>query len=53
MTAAQPAIHTGPWASVTARRLLEEAVAQKASDLHITVGVPPVLRIDGEIITMP
>lgn len=30
--------------------LLEEAVRRKASDLHITVGVPPILRIDGGLI---
>ncbi len=30
--------------------LLREAVARKASDLHITVGIPPVLRIDGNLV---
>jgi twitching motility protein PilT len=30
--------------------LLREAVARKASDLHITVGIPPVLRIDGDLV---
>lgn len=29
--------------------LLEEAVARQASDLHITVGVPPMLRIRGQL----
>jgi len=29
--------------------LLEEAVKSKASDLHITVGVPPVLRVNGKL----
>lgn len=29
--------------------LLREAVARQASDLHITVGVPPVLRINGQL----
>jgi len=30
--------------------LLREAVARKASDLHITVGVPPVFRINGSLV---
>lgn len=30
--------------------LLKIAVEKKASDLHITVGRPPVLRIDGELV---
>lgn len=30
--------------------LLKVAVAQRASDLHLIAGVPPVLRIDGEIV---
>jgi twitching motility protein PilT len=29
--------------------LLEEAVKKKASDLHIQVGLPPILRIDGAL----
>ena len=34
---------------VTLRQLLEEMVARKASDLHITAGVPPEFRVDGAI----
>ena len=30
--------------------LLREAMARRASDIHIKTGVPPVLRIDGELI---
>lgn len=30
--------------------LLEECVKRNASDLHIQVGLPPILRIDGELI---
>ncbi len=30
-------------------KLLETVVARKASDLHITVGQPPVLRLDGRM----
>lgn len=32
------------------QQLLREAVERKASDLHITVGVPPILRINGSLI---
>ncbi|MDD3481158.1 MAG: type IV pilus twitching motility protein PilT [Patescibacteria group bacterium] len=30
-------------------KLLEEVVKQDASDLHLTVGVPPMLRVDGSL----
>ena len=30
--------------------LLQEGVRRKASDLHITVGVAPILRIDGDLV---
>src|SRR3990167_11223693 len=30
--------------------LLEEVIKKKASDLHIQVGLPPMLRIDGSLI---
>src|SRR5690625_3370778 len=30
--------------------LLRETIAKKASDIHLTVGSPPVFRIDGELI---
>jgi twitching motility protein PilT len=30
--------------------LLEEVVKKKASDLHLQVGIPPMLRIDGKLI---
>jgi len=33
------------------RELLEEMTRKKASDLHITAGVPPQLRIDGRIVS--
>ena len=32
---------------------LEIAVAKNASDLHIVVGVPPTIRIDGRLIAIP
>jgi twitching motility protein PilT len=34
---------------LTLRQLLEDMVQRKASDLHLTAGVPPELRIDGSI----
>jgi len=33
-------------------RLLDYAIAQNASDLHITVGVPPTIRIDGKLMAI-
>lgn len=30
--------------------LLQDTIKQKASDLHITVGVPPMMRIDGKLV---
>ena len=33
--------------------LLEETVRQKASDLHIQVGLPPILRVDGVLRPIP
>jgi len=35
---------------VTLRELLEEMCRRNASDLHLTVGTPPQLRIDGRLI---
>ena len=34
------------------RELLEEAVKRNASDLHLVVGNPPSLRIDGRLTAM-
>jgi len=33
--------------------LLEEVVRRKASDLHIQVGLPPMLRVDGSLLALP
>jgi twitching motility protein PilT len=33
--------------------LLEEVIKKKASDLHIQVGLPPMLRVDGSLIAVP
>ncbi len=37
-------------ASVRMKKLLDAAIGQKASDLHISVGVPPVIRVDGKLV---
>ena len=34
----------------TIQQLLEEMVRRGASDLHLTAGVPPILRIDGDLL---
>ena len=36
---------------INLRDLLQEMIDNKASDLHITAGVPPQLRIDGNIVS--
>ena len=36
---------------VNLRDLLQEMIDKGASDLHITAGVPPQLRVDGEIVS--
>lgn len=33
--------------------LLEEVINKKASDLHLQVGLPPMLRIDGALVPVP
>ena len=52
--AAQDAAKTATAATVekTVRieTLLEECIKRKASDLHVQVGLPPVLRIDGSLV---
>ncbi len=35
---------------VTMKHLLEEMVQRNATDLHLTTGAPPMLRIDGELV---
>ena len=35
---------------VTLKQLLEDMVTKRASDLHITAGVPPEMRVDGQIV---
>ena len=33
--------------------LLEEVVRRRASDLHLQVGLPPMLRVDGSLVAIP
>ncbi len=37
---------------VSLRELLEIMIQRGASDLHLTVGVPPVVRVDGKLVKM-
>ena len=46
----QPSVVTSVGQDVRIENLLEECVRLKASDLHIQVGLPPVLRVDGALI---
>ena len=39
-------------ASILIDKLLQTVVNRKASDLHITVGQPPVIRLDGHLIKL-
>jgi twitching motility protein PilT len=39
-----------PQASLRIEILLEEVIKKRASDLHIQVGLPPMLRIDGSLV---
>lgn len=42
-----------PQAQPKIEALLEEVVRKKASDLHLQVGVPPMLRVDGALVPVP
>ena len=37
---------------ISLRELLETLVEKNASDLHLTVGVPPVIRVDGKLVKL-
>ena len=39
-------------ADFTLNELLIEAIEQKASDVHVTVGMPPLMRVNGELVKM-
>ncbi|MGQ9811078.1 MAG: type IV pilus twitching motility protein PilT [bacterium] len=36
---------------VTLRELLDKMVAERASDLHLTAGLPPQFRVDGQLVS--
>src|SRR3546814_16459957 len=61
-TPATPAPSSAPLSSVVAPAggqqlrievLLEDVVKKRASDLHLQVGLPPMLRIDGSLTPVP
>ncbi|MHB8637356.1 MAG: type IV pilus twitching motility protein PilT [Fimbriimonadaceae bacterium] len=33
--------------------VLRDAIERKASDVHLTTGLPPMIRVDGELVPMP
>src|SRR3990172_2791087 len=37
----------------TMKKLLDMAIQRNASDLHLTVGIPPMIRIDGKLANVP
>ena len=39
-------------ASILIDKLLQTVVNREASDLHIAVGQPPVLRVDGHLVRL-
>jgi twitching motility protein PilT len=49
--AGEPAAKPGTRGALTMRDLLEEMVRKKASDLHLTAGLPAQFRIDGVIVS--
>ncbi len=42
-----------PLSAVHIDELLRVAVERKSSDIHLTVGLPPMVRIDGEVVALP
>ncbi len=38
--------------SADVQRLLDYAISQNASDLHVTVGAPPTIRVDGKLLAV-
>lgn len=54
MSLSEPAVHappsTGDWAGVRLRELLDHVIAVGGSDLHLTAGVPPTVRLHGELV---
>ncbi len=46
-------METGQTSQPRIETLLEECVRRKASDLHIQYGIPPILRVDGALVSIP
>jgi twitching motility protein PilT len=42
-----------PIGDVHIDEILRMAIERKASDIHLTVGLPPMIRMDGDIVTLP
>ena len=47
-----PVANNPPMATILIDKLLQTVVNRKASDLHITVGQPPTLRLDGHLVKL-
>lgn len=52
LTSSNEGTQQKPKGELTMSKLLSEAITQNASDLHISVGYPPILRIDGGLVDM-
>ena len=39
-------------AQIRIETLLEEVIKRKASDLHLQVGLPPMVRVDGALMSL-
>jgi twitching motility protein PilT len=52
VTASSSQLEARPVAQVHIDDILREAVERRASDIHITVGLPPSIRLDGEIVPL-
>jgi len=42
-----------PSQSITMHELLQMMIQKRASDMHITTGVPPMFRVDGQLVAGP
>lgn len=51
--AAEAATPTELPTAIKIETLLEECIRRNASDLHIQVGLPPILRVDGSLLPIP
>src|SRR5919201_5248803 len=48
-TAASPAAQSAPTSGFNFKSVLQELIQRNASDLHLKVGRPPTLRVNGEL----